>query len=318
MGSYRVLEGPFGRNSAFGDVYSAEDLSKSTPHVALKVSKRSDADSSTRFQLENDLLHKLSPHANVVAAYTAILHDTTTNLSFYCMELANSTIDEYIVKNADISSKDRFDIFKQICLGIKHAHSNNVVHRDLHNGNILVFEQGGEFPAMKLTDFGRAKDFDNPDSDYEPGSIWGRWDTCAPESFFRLWSDATPLSYKLSSDVYSLGVLLPLLFGVDLGAFLLTRQYSIASHFLANSIGNVSDIRVPLIRDNLSIAQREQAYEEWLQSYNHSEGIKAAIPVLNSESDSLLAEKIVKGCCHPDYRKRFQSVDDILNEVENA
>eukprot|EP00960_Hanusia_phi_P047390 758381-Hanusia_phi.AAC.4 len=45
------------------------------------------------------------------------------------------------------------DLFVQICLGMHHVHSQNILHRDLKTANILLTKQG----IIKLADFGIAR-----------------------------------------------------------------------------------------------------------------------------------------------------------------
>ena len=48
-------------------------------------------------------------------------------------------------------------IMRQVLLGLEHAHSLDIVHRDIKPDNILLVERGGERDAVKLVDFGIAK-----------------------------------------------------------------------------------------------------------------------------------------------------------------
>jgi len=54
------------------------------------------------------------------------------------------------------------EIAIQICKALEHAHQNNIVHRDVKPGNILVTQKDNRFVA-KLTDFGIALDINIED-----------------------------------------------------------------------------------------------------------------------------------------------------------
>lgn len=54
----------------------------------------------------------------------------------------------------------------QICEGLKHLHSLNILHRDLKIENIFVQEKEEGNYQMKIGDFGYSKVFDKQFSDF--------------------------------------------------------------------------------------------------------------------------------------------------------
>ena len=87
------------------------------------------------------------------------------------------------------------DYFVQICLGLKHVHDKNIIHRDLKSHNIFLTKAG----EVKLGDFGIAKTMTQ--SKDLARSIVGTPQYLSPEIV-----QNQPYSFK--SDVWALGVLL--------------------------------------------------------------------------------------------------------------
>jgi serine/threonine-protein kinase len=65
------------------------------------------------------------------------------------------TLDELILASPQrkIDLKKAIDIINQACMGLTHAHTQNVIHRDLKPSNIMVEESGN----VKVMDFGVAR-----------------------------------------------------------------------------------------------------------------------------------------------------------------
>lgn len=318
VGDYAIVRGPLGSVSAFGDVYVANDDTGVLPQSAIKINKDSSSDSVQRFYRENEVMHLLKPHNGIVQPYTQVLVDPISNREYYCMELGQSGIADYIVANPSLPAEELIDIFKQICFALKHAHAKNVVHRDLHHGNLLVFDSGGSI-TIKITDFGRAKHFNGSPEAYDAGTVWGRHDTYAPEIFFKVWTDVSQSSYAQSSDIYSLGVILALLFGVDISPYLGSRQVSIAQFFMTNQIGAIraGSLFNLDINNSMSIDERRSWFDKWVVSFDYDGLIKTMYPLTADDSINKLLERVIYGCCAPSYNNRFNSVDAILEEMDD-
>ncbi|MCB9453078.1 MAG: protein kinase [Anaerolineaceae bacterium] len=88
-------------------------------------------------------------------------------------------------------------LLDQVAGALSLAHRNNVIHRDIKPGNILLDEDGNAY----LTDFGIAKDLNLPGSNTQPDAIVGSLDYISPEQ-----ARSEPITPR--TDIYSLGVTL--------------------------------------------------------------------------------------------------------------
>jgi serine/threonine protein kinase len=85
----------------------------------------------------------------------------------------------------------------QVCLGLEHAHSKGIVHRDIKPGNIMITNYG----RVKITDFGLAKLTQGSSGHTVAESILGTPLYMSPEQ-------AYGESVDMRSDLFSLGTVL--------------------------------------------------------------------------------------------------------------
>jgi TolB-like protein/Tfp pilus assembly protein PilF/tRNA A-37 threonylcarbamoyl transferase component Bud32 len=200
IGAYKI-EREIGRGG-MGAVYLASRADKEfAKRVAIKIVKRGmDTDFIIRrFRNERQILANLD-HPNIAK----LLDGGTTDdgLPYFVMEhIEGIPISRYADENR-LTIRERLQLFQKVCAAVHYAHQNNVIHRDIKPGNILVTADG----TPKLLDFGIAKLL-NPDPDYT--SI----DTTATAMRLMTPEFASPEQARgevvtAASDQYSLGVLL--------------------------------------------------------------------------------------------------------------
>ena len=72
------------------------------------------------------------------------------------MELVRGIPLTHYCDQANLSTKERLDLFIKVCQAIQHAHQKGIIHRDVKPSNILVTLHDG-VPVPKVIDFGIAK-----------------------------------------------------------------------------------------------------------------------------------------------------------------
>ena len=150
-GRYR-LESHLGRG-AMGDVYRAKHV-KVPRAFAVKVllpELVKDPKVIARFEREAELAGRLR-HRNVTSVIDV---GETDGTRFLVMDFAEG-VDLGSVMNARPMEPARaLALFRQIVLGLEHAHAHDVVHRDLKPENVIV-ETGADGEIARIVDFGVA------------------------------------------------------------------------------------------------------------------------------------------------------------------
>lgn len=101
-----------------------------------------------RLNYEYDMMEKLSECLNVIKVY-----EYNKSENYIIMEKCDENLYQYLETNIDISDSQKLKIIKDLLSGMKFAHDIDIIHRDLHLGNIL--RKGNDF---LICDFGLGKD----------------------------------------------------------------------------------------------------------------------------------------------------------------
>ena len=119
--------------------------------VAVKVCLGNLLDNLSR---EIKILLSLPPHSNVLTFFGVALSSDSLN-TYIITELAlHGSLHDYLHMKKNVpSSEQNLAWALQIASGMCHLHSNNVVHRDLKSGNILL----SLGLVAKVCDFGTAR-----------------------------------------------------------------------------------------------------------------------------------------------------------------
>src|SRR5262245_56591357 len=203
IGRYKLLE-RIGEGG-FGEVWMAEQREPVKRRVALKIIKPG-MDSRqvvARFEAERQALAMMD-HANIAKVFDA--GTTDSGLPYFIMELVRGIkITEYCDQN-HLTTKDRLNLFVQVCQAIQHAHQKGIIHRDIKPSNILVTLHDG-VPVPKVIDFGIAKAKQQELTDKTLFTQFqhfiGTPAYISPEQ-----AEMSGLDIDTRADIYSLGVLL--------------------------------------------------------------------------------------------------------------
>ncbi len=203
LGRYKLLERV--GEGGYGVVYVAEQTVPVRRRVALKVIKLGMDTKAVvaRFEAERQALAMMD-HPNIAK----VLDAGTTELGrpYFVMELVRGIrITEYC-DQAQLTTRDRIDLFIKVCQAIQHAHQKGIIHRDLKPSNILVTLHDG-VPVPKVIDFGIAKATEGRLTDNtvytQLHQFIGTPAYMSPEQ-----AEMSGLDIDTRSDIYSLGVML--------------------------------------------------------------------------------------------------------------
>src|ERR1022692_1537354 len=204
LGRYKLLE-RVGEGGC-GVVYVAEQTEPVRRRVALKVIKlgMDTKQVIARFEAERQALAMMD-HPNIAKVLDA--GATENGRPFFVMELVRGIrITEYC-DQANLTTKERIDLFIKVCQAIQHAHQKGIIHRDIKPSNILVTLHDG-VPVPKVIDFGIAKatvgqTLTDKTLYTQIQQFIGTPAYMSPEQ-----AEMSGLDIDTRSDIYSLGVLL--------------------------------------------------------------------------------------------------------------
>jgi eukaryotic-like serine/threonine-protein kinase len=203
IGPYKLLQ-RLGEGG-MGVVFMAEQSKPVRRTVAIKIIKPG-MDSSqviARFEAERQALAMMD-HQNIARVLDA--GTTDHGRPYFVMELVHGVpITEYCDR-AQLTPRERLELFIPVCQAIQHAHQKGIIHRDIKPSNVLVTLYDGK-PGPKVIDFGVAKATDQSLTDRtmftQYGAVVGTLEYMSPEQ-----AEMSALGVDTRSDVYSLGVLL--------------------------------------------------------------------------------------------------------------
>lgn len=182
-------------SGGMGDVYLGFDRS-TDELVALKVLLADLAGDSTylgRFQREGQVLAQLD-HPGIVRRVGA---GHSAGFWFLALEfLRGRTLADHLQKRIRLLPETAVIVVRNIAEALGHAHSRNVVHRDVKPENILILDDAWR---LKILDFGVAQAADENFKSVV-GQIVGTLNYAAPEQLRAKRVDAR-------ADLYSLGLM---------------------------------------------------------------------------------------------------------------
>lgn len=135
-----------------GVVYKAKDMTLDR-YVALKMMDDNfarDEEFLKRFKSEAKALAKLQ-NPNIVSVFA--LRETEIGFALVMEFVEGNTLADRIRLQGALPLASVLPIFKQLLIALGDAHRNNVIHRDIKPGNVMITTDN----VVKVTDFGLAK-----------------------------------------------------------------------------------------------------------------------------------------------------------------
>jgi tetratricopeptide (TPR) repeat protein len=205
--------GSFGRHrllqrlgeGGMGEVWLAEQTEPVRRQVAIKVIKAGmdSAQVVARFEAERQALAMMD-HPTIATVFEGAA--TPQGRPYFAMEyVKGEPITAYCDRHR-LGTRERLELFMQVCEGVQHAHQKGIIHRDLKPSNVLVAIQD-DHPVPKIIDFGVAKATAQHLTERtlftELGVLIGTPEYMSPEQ-----AEMGGLDVDTRTDVYALGVLL--------------------------------------------------------------------------------------------------------------
>jgi serine/threonine protein kinase len=146
-------------DGGMGRIYKASRL-EDKQVVAIKfllleeLAKQNDRERIiARFKREGNILKRLD-HRHIIKGFE---YGEADGEYFLVMEHVDGETLEDRLKTSPLDLRTFKTIALQLCDAVEYLHKNEIIHRDIKPGNILIAERGKKLQA-KLCDFGLAKD----------------------------------------------------------------------------------------------------------------------------------------------------------------
>ncbi|MDG1895998.1 MAG: serine/threonine-protein kinase [Fuerstiella sp.] len=182
---------------ATGEVFLARQISRDRSVAVKTLSKElaKKEDAVARFLREARSMDKLD-HVNIVQFYAA---DSYKGIHYVAIEYVNGkSIQDWLDKLKQFPIGDAVHIAMVTAEALKHAHDQNMVHRDVKPDNILLTSKG----VVKVADFGLVKTLDEDVALTQNDTGLGTPLYMAPEQA------VSAKTVDQRSDIYSLGATL--------------------------------------------------------------------------------------------------------------
>lgn len=193
IGKYKILQ--IIGMGGMGVIYKAlqDPLNRVVALKVLPPQLSNNEEMSKRFEIEAKAISLLQ-HQNIVSIYE---YGEDKGYHFFAMQFIDGeNLSVRIQRKKVMPVTEIIDISKQICRGLRYAHSQNVVHRDIKSQNVLIDKEN----VARLSDFGIAKIFSSVRLTMT-GVTVGTPEYMSPEQ-----AEGEGVDYK--TDIYSLGVVI--------------------------------------------------------------------------------------------------------------
>ena len=193
IGKYKILQ--IIGMGGMGVIYKAlqEPLNRVVALKVLSPQLSGNEEMSQRFEIEAKAISLLQ-HQNIVSIYE---YGKDKGYHFFAMQFIDGeNLSVRIQQKKVMPITEIIDISKQICRGLRYAHNQNVIHRDIKSQNVLIDKEN----VARLSDFGIAKIFSSGHLTLT-GVTVGTPEYMSPEQ-----AEGAEVDFK--TDIYSLGIVI--------------------------------------------------------------------------------------------------------------
>ena len=141
----------------------------------------------------------LLDHSNVAKFFD--VYEEKSSLWIFMEYCALKDLERFF-NGKELTQRQKLHVMVQIAQGIEYLHSNNIIHRDVKPGNILISNNNPI--VVKITDFDFSKFFEEHCDTSLMSTNVGTPAFKAPEFYFR--NEEGKLQYHRNVDIYSLGL----------------------------------------------------------------------------------------------------------------
>lgn len=181
------------------EIYRGHNIQTQDP-VAIKVvlpEFANDDQMVSLFRREALVLNRLNHEA--IIRYHVFSYDTAEDLLYLAMEFVEGPTLRERIKQRPLSQIEACQLIAKVAKGMRTAHQEGVIHRDLATDNIIL--SGGDVLRPKVIDFGIARSSDVNDSTLIQSGFAGKYNYVSPEQIGLFGGAIGP-----ASDIYSLGL----------------------------------------------------------------------------------------------------------------
>ncbi|MBC8290381.1 MAG: serine/threonine protein kinase, partial [Planctomycetes bacterium] len=183
-----------------GSVYLARHALLKRP-TAVKILDPDQANAKTLGWFEREVQHasQLS-HPNTIQIYD--YGHTPTGVFYYAMEYIDGvTLVDLLRLEGALPPARVVHLIRQVCLSLREAHAQKLIHRDIKPHNIMVCRRGCQGDVIKVLDFGLVKDAseDTLPRLTSTGAFAGTPLYMSPERL------RDPLNVDTRADIYAIG-----------------------------------------------------------------------------------------------------------------
>ncbi len=135
IGPYRILQ-KIGEGG-MGVVWLAEQTEPVRRKIALKIIKHGMDTKQVvaRFEAERQALAMMD-HPCIAKVFDA--GSTESGRPYFAMEYVQGVPITEHCDSQRLTTRERLELFQQVCEGVQHAHQKAIIHRDLKPCNVLV------------------------------------------------------------------------------------------------------------------------------------------------------------------------------------